>query len=37
VVPQVGGTLTLVMGDRDRSQVPVARRQAADLRRRLGV
>jgi DNA-binding LytR/AlgR family response regulator len=37
VVPQVGGTLTLVMGDRDRSQVPVARRQASDLRRRLGV
>jgi DNA-binding LytR/AlgR family response regulator len=37
VVPQVGGTLTLVMGDRDRSQVPVARRQAAELRRRLGV
>jgi DNA-binding LytR/AlgR family response regulator len=37
VVPQVGGTLTLVMGDRDRSQVPVARRQAADVRRRLGV
>jgi DNA-binding LytR/AlgR family response regulator len=37
VVPQVGGTLTLVMADRDRSQVPVARRQAADLRRRLGV
>jgi DNA-binding LytR/AlgR family response regulator len=37
VVPQVGGTLVLVMGDRDRSQVPVARRQAADLRRRLGV
>jgi DNA-binding LytR/AlgR family response regulator len=37
VVPQVGGTLTLVMGDRDRSQVPVARRQASELRRRLGV
>jgi DNA-binding LytR/AlgR family response regulator len=37
VVPQVGGTLTLVMGDRARSQVPVARRQAAELRRRLGV
>jgi DNA-binding LytR/AlgR family response regulator len=37
VVPQVGGTLTLVMGDRDRSQVPVARRQAAEVRRRLGV
>jgi DNA-binding LytR/AlgR family response regulator len=37
VVPQVGGTLTLVMGDRDRSHVPVARRQTADLRRRLGV
>jgi DNA-binding LytR/AlgR family response regulator len=37
VVPHVGGTLTLVMGDRDRSPVPVARRQAAELRRRLGV
>ena len=37
VVPQVGGTLLLVMADRDRSQVPVARRQASDLRRRLGV
>lgn len=37
VVPQVGGTLTLVMGDRGRSQVPVARRQAAEVRRRLGV
>jgi DNA-binding LytR/AlgR family response regulator len=37
VVPHVGGTLTLVMGDRARSQVPVARRQAAEVRRRLGV
>ncbi len=37
VVPQVGGTLLLVMGDRGRSQVPVARRQASELRRRLGV
>jgi DNA-binding LytR/AlgR family response regulator len=37
VVPQVGGTLSLVMADRDRSQVPVARREASDLRRRLGV
>ncbi len=37
VVPQVGGTLVLVMADRDRSQVPVARRQATELRRRLGV
>ena len=37
VVPQVGGLLTLVMGDRKRSQVPVARRQAADVRQRLGV
>ncbi len=37
VVPQVGGTLVLVMADRDRSQVPVARRQASELRRRLGV
>ena len=37
VVPQVGGTLSLVMADRDRSHVPVARRQAAERRRRLGV
>lgn len=37
VIPQVGGTLQLVMGDRDRSVVPVARRQAAHLRSRLGV
>jgi len=37
VVPQVGGTLSLVMADHDRSQVPVARRQASELRRRLGV
>ncbi|MTV25842.1 response regulator [Nitriliruptoraceae bacterium ZYF776] len=37
VVPQVGGTLTLVMADRDRSVVPVARRQGANVRRRLGV
>jgi DNA-binding LytR/AlgR family response regulator len=37
VVPQVGGGLTLVMGDRRRSQVPVARRQVAEVRQRLGV
>jgi DNA-binding LytR/AlgR family response regulator len=37
VVPQVGGGLTLVMGDRQRSQVPVARRQVAEVRQRLGV
>ena len=37
VVPHVGGTLSLVMADRDGSQVPVARRQASELRRRLGV
>lgn len=37
VVPQVGGTLQLVMADHDRSVVPVARRQAAAVRRRLGV
>lgn len=37
VVPEVGGTLTLVMADRDRSRVPVSRRQAAEVRRRLGV
>ncbi len=37
VVPEVGGTLTLVMADRDRSRVPVSRRSAADVRQRLGV
>ncbi len=37
VVPQVGGTLQLVMADHDRSVVPVARRQATAVRRRLGV
>ncbi len=37
VVPQVGGGLTLVMGDRQRSQIPVARRQVAEVRQRLGV
>ncbi|MEX1177670.1 MAG: response regulator [Nitriliruptor sp.] len=37
VVPQVGGTLYLVMADHDRSNVPVARRQAAAVRTRLGV
>ncbi len=37
VLPQVGGGLTLVMGDRQRSQIPVARRQVAEVRQRLGV
>lgn len=37
VIPQVGGTLQLVMADHDRSVVPVARRQATAVRRRLGV
>jgi DNA-binding LytR/AlgR family response regulator len=37
VVPQVGGTLHLVMADRDRATVPVARRQATAVRARLGV
>lgn len=37
VVPQVGGGLLLVMGDKRRSQVPVARRQASEVRHRLGV
>jgi len=37
VVPQVGGGLILVMGDRHRTQIPVARRQVAEVRERLGV
>jgi DNA-binding LytR/AlgR family response regulator len=37
VVRQVGGGLNLVMGDRNRTLVPVARRQAAEVRHRLGV
>lgn len=37
VVPQVGGTLYLVMADRDGAAVPVARRQATAIRARLGV
>lgn len=37
IIPEVGGTLTLIMGDRDRSRVPVSRRQASDVRRRLGM
>jgi DNA-binding LytR/AlgR family response regulator len=37
VVRQVGGGVSLVMGDRNRSLVPVARRQAAEVRQRLGV
>lgn len=35
VLPSVGGALELVMADR--SRVPVSRRQAADVRRRLGM
>lgn len=37
VVRQVGGGMSLVMADRDRSLVPVARRQAPDVRQRLGI
>jgi DNA-binding LytR/AlgR family response regulator len=37
VVRQVGGGMSLVMGDRNRTLVPVARRQAAEVRQRLGV
>jgi DNA-binding LytR/AlgR family response regulator len=37
VVRQVGGGLSLVMADRNRTLVPVARRQAAEVRHRLGV
>lgn len=37
VVPQVGGGVSLVMADRRRSLVPVARRQSAEVRQRLGV
>ena len=37
VVPQVGGGLILVMGDRQRTQIPVARRQVSEVRERLGV
>lgn len=37
VIPQVGGTLQLIMADRDRTSVPVARRQAPTVRGRLGV
>ena len=37
VVPQVGGGLVLVMGDRQRTQIPVSRRQVAEVRQRLGV
>jgi DNA-binding LytR/AlgR family response regulator len=35
VLPSVGGALELVMADR--SRVPVSRRQAADVRKRLGM
>ncbi len=37
VVRQVGGGLSLLMGDRQRTLVPVARRQAAEVRQALGV
>ncbi len=37
VVRQVGGGISLVMADRNRTLVPVARRQAPDVRQRLGV
>ena len=37
VLPQVGGGLVLVMGDRQRTQIPVSRRQVAEVRQRLGV
>lgn len=37
VVSSVGGALELVMADQGRSRVPVARRQAAEVRRRLGM
>jgi DNA-binding LytR/AlgR family response regulator len=37
VVPQVGGSLQLIMADRSRSAVPVSRRQAGTVRRLLGV
>ena len=36
-VRQVGGGLSLVMGNRSRSLIPVARRQTAEVRHRLGV
>ncbi|GAA1811490.1 LytR/AlgR family response regulator transcription factor [Nesterenkonia flava] len=37
LVPDFRGSLVLVMGDRQRSRVEVSRRQARELRRRLGV
>ena len=37
VVPDVGGSLMLIMADKDHSRVPVARRQAPEVRRRLGM
>jgi DNA-binding LytR/AlgR family response regulator len=37
LVPDFKGSLVLVMNDRQRSRVEVARRQARELRRRLGV
>lgn len=37
LVPDFKGALVLVMNDRQRSQVEVSRRQARELRRRLGV
>ncbi|WP_146340211.1 LytTR family DNA-binding domain-containing protein [Nesterenkonia sp. NBAIMH1] len=37
LTPDFGGSLTLIMGDRERSRVGVSRRRARDLRARLGV
>ena len=37
VVPDVGGSLMLIMADREHSRVPVARRQAPEVRRHLGM
>lgn len=37
LVPDFSGGLALVMGDREHSSVPVSRRQAPELRRRLGM
>lgn len=37
LTPDFGGSLTLVMGDRERSRVGVSRRRARELRMRLGV
>lgn len=37
VIPEVGGMLTLVMADKERSRVPVSRRHASGVRRHLGM